>query len=291
MFRKKKRLHLFGHGVTSRTHNCDDEGDTFLRNVVKQLPNNRVLTIQKVWFLNMKTGLQLTQTSRAVSFTVGNAPGLPNDLLYWKPAAVLLSTQARISMAVLSPAFLAGESFSYIDAAANHSTFPLSHIRTHTLHAARQGKELPSSLTYHEMGYSNWIKHKERIFGGRGGYSFLYFYYWKEVTSSILGVCWRNTSHTRQIPTASWIYTTYHFFSAAKDTQLPKPNVEWRAREASIRLFYNHHINGPCQSGCIDFVVEVSEVAKDFTNVAHAIHHSQVSVKILCLKYYCLIFQ
>jgi len=30
----------------------------------------------------MKTGVHLTQTSRAVSFTVGNAPSLPHDLLY-----------------------------------------------------------------------------------------------------------------------------------------------------------------------------------------------------------------
>ena len=85
----------------------------------------------------------------------------------------------------------------------------------------------------------------------------------------------RNTNHTGEFAIALWNYTTHHFFSAAKDTQLPKPNVEWRAREASIRLFYNHHINGPCQSGSIDFVVEVSEVANDFTNVAHAVHHSQ----------------
>jgi len=90
-FRKKKRFHIFWSWVTSKTHNCDDEGDTFLRNVVNQLPNHRALTTQKVWFLDMKTGLQLTHTSRAVSFTAGNAPSLPHDLLHWKPVAVFLS--------------------------------------------------------------------------------------------------------------------------------------------------------------------------------------------------------
>jgi hypothetical protein len=66
-FRKNMPFLSAGLPVHSPTHNPTHEGCTFLRNVGKQLPN------QKTGFLNMKTGLQVLKSSSAVSILLGRA--------------------------------------------------------------------------------------------------------------------------------------------------------------------------------------------------------------------------
>lgn len=64
----------------------------------------------------------------------------------------------------------------------------------------------------------------------------------------------------------------YHFEATSQDSQLPEPDVERRAREGSIRLLHDHHVNSPREGGCVDLIVKLPEVGKHFAEIVHGIH-------------------
>lgn len=64
----------------------------------------------------------------------------------------------------------------------------------------------------------------------------------------------------------------YHFEAASKDSQLPEPDVERRAREGPIGLFHDHHVNGSREGGCVDLIVKLPEVGKHLAQIVHGIH-------------------
>ena len=55
--------------------------------------------------------------------------------------------------------------------------------------------------------------------------------------------------------------------------------MEWRAGEGAIRLFNDDDINGTRKGCCVDFIVEVSKVADELSNVVHAVHSELVRVR------------
>jgi hypothetical protein len=44
------------------------------------------------------------------------------------------------------------------------------------------------------------------------------------------------------------------------------------ASKGSIGLLYDHDVDGPGESCCIDFIVKVTKIADEFANVIHAVH-------------------
>ena len=115
--------------VNSWTRDRGDEGGTFPSKRREAITQPHSATTQKTWFLNMKTGLQLTISLSFVSFPMGSAARVRTSLCSVSPSLSQVTEYIRIIVALLFKRMLRRK-----------TTLPLSLSLSLSLSHASRGK-------------------------------------------------------------------------------------------------------------------------------------------------------